>query len=142
MRWVNELRETTSGGNDIEVFPAGQMGPPPRQYDLARTGVADITHIYTAFTPGRFPRTDAMSLPFVMENAEGAPMSAADASWIATSMKDHFAPDYVGTELLYDVTLVQTGFFMSKQLVRQPSDVSGLRLRPTTSLVAEQIEAF
>ena len=35
VRWADELRKTSSGALDMEVFPAGQMGPPPRQYDLA-----------------------------------------------------------------------------------------------------------
>jgi TRAP-type C4-dicarboxylate transport system substrate-binding protein len=44
-RWADELRQKTGGQLDIEIFPAWKMGPPPRQFDLARTGVADISFV-------------------------------------------------------------------------------------------------
>ncbi len=141
-RWADDLRQMTDGTLDVEVFPAGQMGPGPRQYDLARTGVADIAHVYTAFNPGRFPRTDILSLPFEMAVEDGSPIATADASWLSTSLKDTFAPDYAGTEMLYNITIVATGFFMRDVLVASPDDVKGLRIRPTTSLVADQLVAF
>ena len=41
----------------IKIFSASQMGPPPRQFDLARTGVADFSIVLHGLTPGRFPLT-------------------------------------------------------------------------------------
>ena len=141
-RWADELRETTGGGLDIQVFPAGQMGPPPRQYDLARTGVADLAFVYIALSPGRFPRTDALSLPFLFADEAGVPVSTADASWIATSMKDLLQPEYQGTEVLYDVVSTSLGFFMKDKLIETPDDMKGLRIRPTSAIVANQLEAL
>ena len=54
----------------ITVLPAGQMGPPQRQFDLARTGVADIGYFLPGLTPGRFLMTDLFQLPFLF-NRDG-----------------------------------------------------------------------
>src|SRR5277367_3784178 len=54
-KWSDDLKEKSGGRLNILVFPGGQMGPPPRQFDLVRTGVADIAVILNGSTPGRFP---------------------------------------------------------------------------------------
>lgn len=141
-KWADDLRAQTDGELDIKVFPAGQMGPPPRQYDLVRTGVADFAFIFTAFSPGRFPLTDLLSLPFLLAGADAKPRKAADTSWLASSLKPEFAGEYVATEMLYSVNLTATGFFMNAVQVMTPDDVKGLRIRPTSSAMAEQLKAM
>lgn len=141
-RWADEVRERSGGAADIEVFPAGQMGPPPRQYDLARTGVADLAFVFTALNPGRFPLVDAFSMPFLFSDDNGNPISTADASYIGTSLKDRVAEEFVGTELLYAVVATGLGFFMREKLIETPDDLKGLRVRPTSAAVAEQLGAL
>lgn len=140
--WADGLREKTGGLVDIEVFPAGQMGPPPRQYDLARTGVADLSFIFTALTPGRFPMTDALSVPFLFADANAVPMSTADASHIGTAIRDRTAEEFVGTKLLYAVVTTSGGYFMRDKLIEKPDDMKGLRVRPTSAIAAEQLKAL
>ncbi len=141
-KWADDLREQSDGELDIQVFPAGQMGPPPRQYDLVRTGVADFSFIFTAFYPGRFPLTDLLSLPFLLVGPDAKPPKAADTSWLATSMKSEFASEYVDTEMLFSINLTSTGFFMRSVQVETPGDVNGLRIRPTSGAMAEQLKAM
>ena len=141
-KWVDDLHAQSDGELDIQVFPAGQMGPPPRQYDLVRTGVADPAFIFTAFHPGRFPLTDLLSLPFLLAGPDARPRLAADTSWLATSLKPEFANEYVATEMLYSVNLTATGFFMNAFQVNTPDDVKGLRIRPTSDAMAEQSKAM
>lgn len=141
-KWSDDLRAQSDGELDIKVFPAGQMGPPPRQYDLVRTGVADFAFIFTAFYPGRFPLTDLLSLPFLLVDPDAKPRKAADTSWLATSLKPEFASEYVATEMLYSVNLTATGFFMNATQVKTPDDVKGLRIRPTSGAMAEQLKAL
>lgn len=141
-RWADDMREQSDGALNIEVFPAGQMGPPPRQYDLARTGVADFSFVFTAFHPGRFPLTDLLSLPFFLVGSDARPRRTADTSWLATNLKSEFASEYVDTEMLFSINLTATGFFMNSVQVRTPEDVNGLRIRPTSSVMAEQLNAM
>ena len=141
-RWANELRTKSNGELDIEVFPAGQMGPPPRQFDLARTGVADISFFFTALVPGRFPLCETLGAPFLFTNAAGKPLSAAQASFIGTSLRDDLAAEFAGTELLYSVVSPTVGFFMRDKLVKTPDDVKGLKVRPTSTTMGSHLKAW
>lgn len=141
-RWADEVREKSGGAADIEVFPAGQMGPPPRQYDLARTGVSDLSFIFTALTPGRFPLVDGFSLPFLFADEDGNPITTAQASRIGTTLADRTREEFDGTELLYAVVTTSGGWFMRDKLVRAPADMQGLRIRPTSAAAAAQITAL
>lgn len=141
-RWAKEIMAVSEGALDISIFPAGQMGPPPRQYDLARTGAADLAFIFTAFSPGRFPITDLLSAPFILADNDGTPMTSADASWIATSLKDEVAGEYVATEMLYSVCSTALGFYMRDKFIKKPADLKGLRIRPTSVAVTNQLKAM
>jgi TRAP-type transport system periplasmic protein len=141
-KWADDLRAKSNGELDIQVFPAGQMGPPPRQYDLVRTGVADFAFIFTAFYPGRFPLTDLLTLPFILVGPDAKPVPGAKASVLSTKLKPEFASEYVDSEMLFSVTVTATGFFMHSVQVKTPDDVKGLRIRPTSGSVAEQLKAM
>ncbi|MFA6267344.1 MAG: TRAP transporter substrate-binding protein [Pseudolabrys sp.] len=141
-RWADELRQKSNGELDIEVFPAGQMGPPPRQFDLARTGVSDISFFFTALVPGRFPLSEALGAPFLFTNAGGKPLSAAQASFIGTNLRDDLAAEFAGTELLYSVVSPTVGFFMRDKMVKTPDDVKGLKIRPTSVTMGSHLKAW
>jgi len=140
-RWADEIRELSGGAVEIQVFPAGQMGKPPEQYDIARRGIADLSFVFTALNPGRFPLIDAFSLPFLFADDEGNPLSSADASWIATSLKDKTAEEFRSVDLLYAVVSTSAGWFMRDKLIEKPSDLAGLRIRPTNPATAAQLKA-
>jgi TRAP-type C4-dicarboxylate transport system substrate-binding protein len=141
-RWAAELRQKTGGQLDIEVFPAGQMGPPPRQFDLARTGVADLAFVYTALSPGRFPMTDMLGAPFLFAKADRQPIPSANASLITTNLRDRLAGEYGGTEVLYFVVSTALGLFMRDKTVKTPDDLKGLRIRPTSATAASHLQAW
>lgn len=141
-RWADELRQKTGGQLDIEVYPAGQMGPPPRQFDLARTGVADLSFVYTALSPGRFPLTDLLGAPFLFTDSNRRPITTAQASLITTNLRDRVAHEYAGTEVLYFVVSTALGLFMRDKFVKSPDDLKGLRIRPTSATAASHLQAW
>jgi TRAP-type C4-dicarboxylate transport system substrate-binding protein len=60
-----------SGGRlVVKRFPSAQMGPTPGHYDFARTGQADVSWFLHGGTPGRFPLTEIINLPFMAGSAE------------------------------------------------------------------------
>lgn len=69
--WIDEV-ETKSGGRiKIDSFPAMSLGGTmPELVDQALDGAVDLSLIVMGTTPGRFPRTEAFVLPFMMTNAE------------------------------------------------------------------------
>jgi TRAP-type transport system periplasmic protein len=141
--WAAELREKSEGEIVADVFPAGQMGPPPRQFDLARTGVSDASFFFPSLTPGRFPLSDTFLMPF-MFNQEGsyAPTPAAQASAITTSLSSDIEAEYPGTKILFTICTEVGGFFMREKEIRTPADLNGLRMRPTGPMTGAHLEAW
>ena len=145
-RWSEDLAKRSGNKIAITVLPAGQMGPPQRQFDLARTGVADIGYFLPGLTPGRFPMADLFQLPFLF-NREGEldkPLTAAQASAIATTVADDLnkQTEFEGTKILYSIVSPSGSLFMAKATVRKPDDLKGLRIRHNGPVGAAQLAAW
>jgi TRAP-type C4-dicarboxylate transport system substrate-binding protein len=66
IKWSGELEKGSNGRIVVKRFPGAQMGPTPQHYDFARTGQADVAWFLHGGTPGRFPLTEVISLPFMV----------------------------------------------------------------------------
>ncbi|MEO4044505.1 TRAP transporter substrate-binding protein [Hoeflea sp. CAU 1731] len=97
--WGEELNEKSGGELDLEVFPAGQLGPPPRQFDLVRSGGADIAIFLHGLTPGRFPMTELAGLPLTYPSSGSE--SAASSRRLTELAPDYLAGEHEGTHILW-----------------------------------------
>ena len=145
-RWVAELAEKSKGRLQVKVFPSGQMGPVTRQFDLARTGVADVAFFLHGATPGRFALTELMQLPYAFNPEAGGvlqkPLNSAEASAIATNLASQLTKEYEETKILYLIASPNIGLFFNKAVVRKPSDMKGMRIRHNGPMPAKMIEAW
>lgn len=144
VRWAKDLEKRSGGTLKLRVFPSGQMGPPPRQFDLARTGVADIAFLFTSLNVGRFEKTETFRAPFTFtkKGKYGSPISSAEASYITTAVAPDLASEYPGVKILYLITTTAGGLFMSKAAVHKPADLKGLRVRHNGKIIAADIAAW
>ena len=70
--WIEKVEAESDGRIEIEHYPSMQLGgAPPALYDQARDGVVDIVWTVLGYTPGRFPKTEAFELPFMIHRLEG-----------------------------------------------------------------------
>lgn len=69
VQWAKDVAAATGGRVKIEFTPSS-LGPPPRQFDLAAQGVADIVLGVHGYTPARFRLTQIVEMPFLGENGE------------------------------------------------------------------------
>jgi TRAP-type C4-dicarboxylate transport system substrate-binding protein len=136
VRWGEELSKKSNGRLTIKVFPSGQMGPTPRQFDLVRTGVADIGVGLTGATPGRFPMTEISNLPFAVTDSESASKAMTEFA------PKYLAQEYAGVKLLQLVITSPLKFHMTKAKLNTLADFKGLRIRYAGELFAESIKAF
>jgi TRAP-type C4-dicarboxylate transport system substrate-binding protein len=67
--WAKQVAAATGGRVKVE-FTAASLGPPPRQFDLASQGVADIVLGVHGYTPARFRLTQIVEMPFLGEQGE------------------------------------------------------------------------
>ncbi|WP_372657491.1 TRAP transporter substrate-binding protein [Hydrogenophaga sp.] len=146
LRWADDMDKKSNGRLKITVYPASQMGPITRQYDLARTGVADIAYFLHGATPGRFPLTELAQLPYVFNPEAGGmlqkPVSSAEASALVTGLASQLDKEYEGTKLLMVVAQPNLSLMFNKASVHQPADMKGMRLRHNGPLAAKMIEAL
>ena len=138
-RWFElkkkELAAKTGGKLVLEMFYGSAMGPMPRQYDLARTGVADMAFFQHGVTRGRFPLVELTHGPYLVPSgAEGSVM----ATKIAADLKDkYFAKEHKGTKLLWIVFNRPSGVYDTSKPITRVEDLRGRRYRaPTPTDVA------
>jgi TRAP-type C4-dicarboxylate transport system substrate-binding protein len=136
VRWGEELAKKSNGRLTLKVFPSGQMGPTPRQFDLVRTGVADIGIALTGATPGRFPMTEVSNLPFVVVE------SAKSSKAITELAPKYLGSEFAGVKVLQFTITPPLKFHMTKAKIGSLADFKGLRIRYAGELFAESVKAF
>lgn len=144
-RWADDLAAKSGGRLKLTVFPSSQMGPLPRQFDLARTGVADMAFFLHGALPGRFALTEVAQLPYAFDRkTDGGPraMSVADASAVLTSLADDLAKEHEGTRILYLLASPTVGLYMHKPPVREPKGLAGLRVRHNGPITSAMVSAW
>lgn len=134
--WGAELEQKSGGRLKLEVFPSSQMGPPQRQFDLARTGVADIAVIQQGVTTGRFPLSEIVQLPFLAVNAR---ITSEVTNALA---KDYLAKEYAGTKVLWLYVTSPIQLQLRSRPLRKVEDFKGMRLRHLSQVNADILTAF
>ena len=128
-KWAEEMNAKSDGRLVIKVFPASQMGPPPRQFDLARTGVADFSILLHGATPGRFPLTELTHVPGVAKSVYGPSLGLSE---IAPQV---LASDYPGVKVL-NVLILPT-VVISRSEVSNAASLKGKRIRAAGSVQSD-----
>jgi TRAP-type C4-dicarboxylate transport system substrate-binding protein len=128
--WAESIDKASNGTIKISIFPGQQLGRAFDHYDMARHGIADVSHVNPGYEPGRFPIIGAVELPFIFSNAKEGSV-ALDAwyrRYVEREMKDvryclAFAHD-PGT------------LHFARKKVILPSEMSGLKVRPPNAVIA------
>jgi TRAP-type C4-dicarboxylate transport system substrate-binding protein len=136
-KWVDELKTKSSGKLSITIFPANTMGPVQNYYDYARTGVADITWYLTGATPGRFPLTEIIQLPYMVGSSEIGTQTLNDPEVLKL-----IEPEYQGVKILYLLTTQPGVLLTSKTSVHKVDDMKGMRVRFASSTIKSFIAAL
>jgi TRAP-type C4-dicarboxylate transport system substrate-binding protein len=138
--WGNELAEKSGGELTVEIFPAGQLGPPPRQFDLVRSGGADVSVVLHGATPGRFQMSELAGLPLTSPAAGNA--SAISSRRLTELAPEYLADEHAGTKILW---MAVTPPLMFHVKGFDPSDLSnfeGKRIRYAGAVWQQIIEAM
>ena len=127
--WIKKVQEESGGRIKIEHFPSMQLGgAPPELYDQAVDGVADIIWTVIGYTPGRFPKTEAFELPFMVGNS--AASSKAFHQYVQANGMDEFSDTHPialhthGSGWIHSNIDVQTLDDMEGQKLRGPTRVT------------------
>lgn len=129
-----EIERVTEGRVKVEVS-AAPLGPPPRNYQLAMDGVADLAWGLHGYTPGTFPLSELVELPFHSTNAEADSI----AYWKVFSEYLEPAGMHPGVHTLTVHVQPPGHLFNNKHPIVGPDDFGGLKIRATNSGVSDSI---
>lgn len=124
--WAAAVEAQSGGRIAVEIFPAMQLGgAPPALYDQIRDGVIDCGWALPAYTPGRFPESEAMELPFLTT------LSAEESSMAAWSYSEqHLIPERFGDIHVMAVHVHGPGIVhMAGGAIESVADFDGKQLR-------------
>jgi TRAP-type C4-dicarboxylate transport system substrate-binding protein len=136
--WAKKVEADSQGKIKIDIFPSMQLGgTPPQLFDQARDGVVDIAWTLPGSTPGRFPSTEVMELPFI----------AAQRGIVNAHAAQEFADTFIKDSETKDVKLLafwahDAGHIHANKQVKTMDDLKGLRLRNPTRLAGEALKAL
>ena len=135
--WTKELKEKSEGRLNISIFPANTMGPVQNYADYARTGVADITWFLHGATPGRFPLTEIIQLPYMVGSSEIGTQTLNDPEVLKL-----LAPEYQGLKILWLLTHQPGNLHTTRKPVRTVDDMKGMRIRFASVTIKSFIAAL
>lgn len=135
--WIEKLEEETGGRLKIKVYAGGALGKPADQYDMAVRGAADITWGILAYTPGRFPLTTVMELPFMSPSAEAG-------SRMVQRLLDqgYFQDEFKGVKMLALGMPPNMDIHTNARLVKTLEDLKGMRIRTPSAMMGELIKKW
>jgi len=134
--WGEELKAKSKGQLELQIFPANQLAPPPKHYDLAASGEVDIAMALHGYTPGRFPLTEVAQLPFVVREA------AASSVRLTELAPQYLAKEHAGVKILLLVAAAPSKIHLARKRIDSIRDFKGLRLRFSGSAAGESVRAL
>ena len=131
--WVEEVKRRTNGRVEITVFPGASLCKPAQQYECAKSGIADIAWAVTGWTPGRFPLTSVLELPFIQRTATVGNQMMADL-W-----EKYLKKDYDDVHLLYLFLAPAVHVHTASKPIRTFEDLRGLKIRVTNAVQGDAL---
>jgi TRAP-type C4-dicarboxylate transport system substrate-binding protein len=135
--WGQDLEKKSNGRFVVKQFPGSQMGPTPVYFDHVRKGTAEVAWFLHGATPGRFPLTELVNLPYMVGSAEiGCKMMNDPA------LRKYLDEEHKGVRVLYLMTHQPGNIHTRDKAVRTTADMKGLRIRFASATIKDWVAAL
>ena len=136
--WCQQLVSESAGRIKCQFYPSMQLGGTPAKLaDMARNGVADIVWTAPAYSAGKFPRIEAMELPFML------PAGAKASNPIIWQYYERYAKDdFKGYKVLSIHGDGGMDIHTRGKAVASLDDLKNLKLRASSRTAAKLVEAL
>ena len=138
IKWSDNLAKDSGGRLTVKRFPGAQMGPMQQHYDFARTGQSDVSWFLHGATPGRFPLTELVQLPYLVGSAEIGTKTLNDAELRAK----YLDAEHRGVKVLLLLTHQPGIVHTTKKPIRTTDDMKGLRIRYASPTIRDFVAAL
>lgn len=129
--WAEKIGKLTNGKVNIKMFAGGALGKPTTQYMSLKKGVMDIAFIVPSYTPGEFPLSAFIDLPFIFDSGE----QASKVLWKV--YEKYLRDEYKDVVPLWMYTTEPGMFHMTKKQVKTLEDLKGLKLHTSSTTSAK-----
>ena len=136
--WGEKLEKASDGRLAFKFFPGAHMAPVPAHYDLAASGRAEVAWFLHGGTPGRFPLTEIVHLPYVVGSAEIGTKVINDPELRAR----YLDAEHKGVKVLLLLTHQPGNVHTTKKPIRTADDMKGLRIRFSSPTIGAFITAL
>ena len=136
--WAKKVEEACGGDLKIKFIPGGALGKPGQAYAMVEKNIADIGWDIADYSPGRFPLTTVIELPFMVSSAE----KASVALWKTYEQFPEFQKEYADTKLLM-LSCHGPGVFATvKKPVKSLADLEGMKIKTASSFTTSALQLF
>jgi len=134
---LDEIEEKSNGRITFTVYAGGVLGGGNEQYDIVRTGKADMgNHSGLSYLPGRFPLNDVLSLP-------GAFACTEAAQEVVLALQDRILyKEHPDVRLLSTFQSQVFYLYTADKPVRDIEDMQGLKIRSSGGIITPAITAL
>jgi len=131
--WIAKVQKESGGRIKIDHYPSMQLGgKPPHLIQQVTDGVVDIVWTVLGYTPGRFPKSEAFELPFMVAGGENT--SKAFQEYYEKNLTDEFP----GIKVIA-VHTHGSGLMHTKKPVTKLADIKGMKLRGPTRVITQML---
>lgn len=123
--WAAAIKEASNGRIIINNFHGGSLGGPKDSYNMVLDGTVDIAWGLPSFSPGLFPATDAIALPFIGVKTS---LQASYALWELYDTTDYLKPEWSKVKVLLLHTNCDAPLITDKKIT-SVNDLKGMNMR-------------
>ena len=138
VKWTEQLEKSSNGRLKFQHFWGASMAPAPAHYDLARSGQADVSWFLHGGTPGRFPLTELINLPYLVGSAEIGTKVVNDAQLRAKFLD----AEHRGVKVLLLHTHQPGNVHTTRKPIRGADDMRGMRIRFASPTIRDFVGAL
>ena len=136
---AEELAEQSNGRIQLTSHPGGAISAGPAVYEDVVGGAMDIGWVMHGYTPGRFPLTQVIEMPFQWTSAE----ETSKILWQLFEQNASLQEEYEDVKMI-TMWVHDPGSIYSNEPIRTMEDLSGKRTRfpgPLQEAVLEELGA-
>lgn len=135
--WADAVEKDSNHRIKVEMYPSSTLAKPPAQYEAVKNRVADVTATIQGYSANRFPLTQVVELPGLVDNAE-------HGSCILQSLYDEglISSEYEDTKPLFLFTHGPGHIHTRDKQIKVPEDFEGLKIRRPTTVVSKLLEGL
>ncbi|MDH5750130.1 MAG: TRAP transporter substrate-binding protein [Rhodospirillales bacterium] len=139
-QYAEEWEKKSNGRLKVKIFFGSAMGPMPKHHDLVRKGVADLAFFQHGVTPGRFPLTELIHLPYMVP--AGVKGAEVGAMIMADLTKEYLANEHKGTKIIWLANTRPAYIYDANKAIRSVSDLKGRRYRAPTPTISAMLKSL